>query len=294
MAGVQGATPWPRSPCSITTATTRSSSPSPTTSTPRRAVCTRTGFKRALTSVLNAYGKKMKILKDDDKVSGEDCREGLDLRHFRQAHRGPVRGPDQGQAGQRRDPHPGEQHGHPTSWRSIWRRTPPWAGPFWTRPSRPTAPGRPPGRPGSPSAARPAWKPAQPCRTSSGTATSGNPELTEIYIVEGDSAGGSATQGRDSRFQAILPLWGKMLNVEKARADKVYGNDKLSPVITALGAGIGDEFDLEQAALSQDHHHGRCRRGRRPHPHPAADLLLPLHAAAHRAGLCVLRRAAPV
>ena len=71
-----------------------------------------------------------------------------------------------------------------------------------------------------------------------------DPSRTEIFIVEGDSAGGSAKMGRDSAIQAILPLWGKMLNVEKARADRIYGNDKLMPVVLALGCGIGEEFDI--------------------------------------------------
>ncbi len=202
------------------------------------------GFKRALTNVLNAYGRKTKMLKDDEKVSGEDCREGLTCVISVKLTDAQFEGQTKAKLGnseirtlvnsivsEKLDIFLEE---NPQTGRMILDKTL-------------TA-----------SRAREAAKKARESirrKTVLGGAAmpdklrdcnENNPELTEIYIVEGDSAGGSATQGRDSRFQAILPLWGKMLNVEKARADKVYGNDKLQPVITALGAGIGDEFDANR------------------------------------------------
>ena len=202
------------------------------------------GFKRALTNVLNAYGKKIGVLKNDDKVSGDDCREGLTCVISVKLTDAQFEGQTKAKLGnseirtlvnaivsEKLEIYLEE---NPAVGRAILDKA------LTANRAR--------------EAARKARESIRRKTALGGAAmpdklrdcNEANPELTELYIVEGDSAGGSATQGRDSRFQAILPLWGKMLNVEKARADKVYGNDKLTPVITALGAGIGDEFDLNK------------------------------------------------
>ena len=199
------------------------------------------GFKRALTTVLNAYGRKMKILKDEEKVSGEDCREGITCVISVKLTDAQFEGQTKAKLGNSEirtlvaglvsDKLEEFLEENPGVGRAILDKA------LMANRAR--------------EAARKARESIRRKTALGGAAmpdklrdcNENNPELTELYIVEGDSAGGSATQGRDSRFQAILPLWGKMLNVEKARADKVYGNDKLQPVITALGAGIGEDFD---------------------------------------------------
>ena len=203
-----------------------------------------TGFKTALTRVLNAYGMKYGMIKEGDKVSGEDVREGITAVISVKLTEAQFEGQTKAKLGNAYirtlvDGLVSDQlsvylEEHPVVARTILDKA------LTANRAR--------------EAARKARESIRRKTALGGAAmpdklrdcNENNPELTEIYIVEGDSAGGSATQGRDSRFQAILPLWGKMLNVEKARADKVYGNDKLQPVITALGAGIGEEFDLNK------------------------------------------------
>ena len=200
-----------------------------------------TGFKAALTRVLNSYGLKYGMIKEGDKVSGEDVREGITTVISVKLTEAQFEGQTKAKLGNAHirtlvDSIVNDQlavylEEHPVVARTILDKA------MTANRAR--------------EAARKARESIRRKTVLGGAAmpdklrdcNENNPELTELYIVEGDSAGGSATAGRDSRFQAILPLWGKMLNVEKARVDKVYGNDKLQPVIIALGAGIGEEFD---------------------------------------------------
>lgn len=203
------------------------------------------GFKRALTRVMNDYARKFNILKENDRnFSGEDVREGLTAIISVKLKNAQFEGQTKAKLGNT------EIRGLVDNIINVKLSTYLEENPAVAKAIMDKAI--------SAYRARDAARKARDLvRRKSALETaalpgklsdcqSKNMEETEIYIVEGDSAGGSAKSGRDRKFQAILPLWGKMLNVEKARLDKVYGNDKLMPVITALGCGIGEEFNLEK------------------------------------------------
>ena len=204
-----------------------------------------TGFKNALTKVINEYGVKMGKIKDaKDKLKGEDVREGLTAIISVKLTECEFEGQTKGRLGNP-EVRPFIEKLVQEKLMNFLEENPETANLIFEK---------------SVSAlkAREAAKRAREAernKNAFGKATM--PEkladcserdnrYTEIYIVEGDSAGGSAKQGRDRRYQAILALWGKMLNVEKARIDRIYGNDKLEPVVTALGTGIGEDFDIEK------------------------------------------------
>ena len=203
-----------------------------------------TGFKTALTRVLNNYGLKNGIIKGDDKVSGEDCREGITAIISVKLTDAQFEGQTKAKLGNAYirtlvDSVVNEQlatyfEEHPATAKLILEKA------MMANRAREAA------RKARESIRRKTGLESGQMPDKLQDCNERDPSLCEIYIVEGDSAAGSAIQGRDSRFQAILAMWGKMLNVEKARADKIYGNDKLYPLIVALGAGIGEEFDIEK------------------------------------------------
>ena len=203
-----------------------------------------TGFKNALTKVINDYGKKMGLLKDKEKLSGDDVREGLTAIISVKLTECEFEGQTKGRLGNP-EVKPFVEKLVQEKLMNFLEENPETAKAIFEKAL-------------SALKAREAAKRARDAeRKKNAFGNASMPEkladcaerdarYTEIYIVEGDSAGGSAKQGRDRKYQAILSLWGKMLNVEKARLDKIYSNEKLAPVVTALGTGIGEEFDIEK------------------------------------------------
>ncbi len=203
-----------------------------------------TGFRTALTRVINAYGKSRKILKDEDNLSGEDCREGLTAVISVKLENPQFEGQTKAKLGNSEirtmvdsvvsDKLEQFLEENPAVAKQILEK------------GLSASRAREAARKARDSVRRKTGLESGQMPDKLQDCNERDPSLCEIYIVEGDSAAGSAIQGRDSRFQAILAMWGKMLNVEKARVDKIYTNDKLYPLIVALGAGIGNEFNIDK------------------------------------------------
>ncbi len=202
------------------------------------------GFKRALTATLNTYGQKMGLLKNEEKLSGDDCREGLTVIISVKLTEAQFEGQTKAKLGN------SEMrtlvNALVSDKLSQFLEENPKVGKAILEKALTASRAREAARKARESVRRKTGLESGQMPDKLQDCNERDPSLCEIYIVEGDSAAGSAIQGRDSRFQAILSMWGKMLNVEKARADKIYGNDKLYPMIVALGAGIGEEFNIDK------------------------------------------------
>ena len=202
------------------------------------------GFKNALTKVINEYGKKFGLLKDGQKLLGDDVREGLTAIVSVKLTECEFEGQTKGRLGNPAvkpfvekmvfDKLMSYFEENPTVARAIFDKS------VSAQVAREAA------RKAKETARRKSAMESASLPGKLADCQEKSTEGTELYIVEGDSAGGSAKEGRDRRYQAILPLWGKMLNVEKARIDRVYGNEKLMPVVTALGTSIGEDFDIQK------------------------------------------------
>ncbi len=203
-----------------------------------------TGFKTALTRVLNAYGHKAKLLKEGENLSGEDCREGITAVISVKLTNPQFEGQTKAKLGNS-DMRTLVESVVSSKLEQFLEENP-GVGKAVLEKAMTASRAREAARKARESVRRKTGLESGQMPDKLQDCNEKDPSLCEIYIVEGDSAAGSAIQGRDSRFQAILAMWGKMLNVEKARADKIYGNDKLYPMIVALGAGIGQEFNLEK------------------------------------------------
>ena len=203
-----------------------------------------TGFKNALTKVINEYGKKFNLLKDGEKLLGDDVREGLTAIISVKLTDCEFEGQTKGRLGNPEVKGFVEKmvmeklmcylEENPVEAKAIFEKS------VAAQRAREAA------KKARETARRKTAMESASLPGKLADCSEHDTEMTEIYIVEGDSAGGSAKEGRDRRYQAILPLWGKMLNVEKARIDKVYGNEKLMPVVTALGTSIGEDFDMSK------------------------------------------------
>ena len=202
------------------------------------------GFRNALTKTINEYGKKFGLLKDDNKLMGEDVREGLTAIisvkltdcQFESQTKVKLGNPEI---------KPFVEQIVCEKLMDYLEENPSIAAAIFEK-SQQAQRAREAAKKARETARRKSAMESASLPGKLADCSERDTEFTEIYIVEGDSAGGSAKEGRDRRYQAILPLWGKMLNVERVRIDKVYGNDKLQPVVTALGTSIGEDFDISK------------------------------------------------